>query len=174
MRAPRPICHTAPAIRLGQTRSASTPNPHGVILEPMRPKILIPLLLVVLSCITPAARAGESCDAHSPHIHAHGHSAHLHTPTHAHARHDHDETHQQMCSDDTHEDCCAHHHHDQELTLNALPLRSPELQPATAPIVSSIPEFALHPVCATTHRWAPLHQRPPDHLHPMRTCVMLN
>ncbi len=141
----------------------------------MRLRNIIPFLLLVLACTSPAARAGGTHDGHGvhAHIHSHGASTHLHTHTEKHNDHEHSPC-EFVCDDGTHPDCCEHHHHHPEQVGEGLNTRNRDLPTFTAGIVSALPDFFRLASCEALLRWAPLRQRPPDYLRAFRTCVMLN
>ena len=141
----------------------------------MRPRILIPFMMLVLVCVSTStraagARAGNGTHAH---IHKHGNSAHLHTHTESHEEHER-ESFGYACDDEAHNHCCGDHDHNPDRIVDGLNTRSRDLPTFGAGIVSTIPDTLRLPIREPLLRWAPLHQRPPDYLRALRTCVMLN
>lgn len=144
----------------------------------MRPRILIPLFVLVLACVSPHAFAGGSGNGHGAHVHIHQHGGMVHE--HIHADHDQDDVPapaSPLCpgsEDEGHHHCCGDHSHYPEKVGDALNNRNEDMPTFSMGIVSSLPDFFRFPTREILLRWAPLHQRPPDHLRALRTCVMLN
>ena len=141
----------------------------------MHTRALIPLIMLVLACVSTVTRAGwtQECTGTPAHIHQHGGSAHLHTHTESHNEHEHNPC-DHACDDETHTDCCGHHDHHPEQLNTGLSPRERDLPTFAAGIVPSVSDSFRLPPREHLLRWAPLRQRPPDYLEALRTCVMLN
>jgi hypothetical protein len=144
----------------------------------MRLRAFIPLLLVLISCLSSTASAGGTCHGQGAHVHIHLHGGSVHE--HAHRDHSQNEPHAPTlpCSDedesDHHHHCCRDHEHHRDLIGSVSISRARDLPTFCIGIISKPSDAFLLPTCEVQLRWAPLRERPPDFLAALRTCVMLN
>lgn len=128
----------------------------------MRARILIPLMVLVLACVSSTSHAAgshASYGAHA-HMHKHGGSAHLHTHSESHEDHERESC-DYACDDEAHEDCCGDHDHLPEQFHDAYNARERELPTYAMGTLAPLANLSRASIPASLLRWAPLRQRPP-------------